>query len=584
MKYKRVVAGGLLLSLSGHAAPVIIETTSASGLKHPGCLQSAAEINALATALGENNSIRKGYWNSMMSNGRGRIDKADWIPPTDLFGGNFARSAKYAGAGLIRYANDWIINGTPSSEAAAIKMLNTWAGVQSWSPDPSDGYRHHRLSSMWFGYLAHAGDLLISSNTTWPVDEQNAFKDTVRNIFLPIANNDRATGFNGNWDLGATWAVMSMAVLLDDKALFDEQIAWLKDGETNARISYYLLASGQNQESARDQGHSRMGLEFLSLAAQTAWTQGIDLYEFDNRSVAKAFEYNAAYNQGEDDLSFQVYPCAVGSNSAHDTNTVISTIGRPVYPGMHEMVYHHYKNYRGIELPHVKSMMENHTRPEKPNGNGSNHNTALYWDLDLSADAALRQAQCADATLDINPHYAGRATLRLNCGGAHYSATDGRAFTKEKRQWNDGGVNESHSSPVVNTREEALYQTYRRGNVGDSIYYHFGLPDGEYRVKLHFAEPTHTQNNSRIFNVYIEGTQSLTNVDIYAVAGSNSATIHEMTVALTGGQLDVQLESITDEGIISAIEIEPLLPDTIDRDSLSHAQEPESLQSDLKSK
>lgn len=383
----------------------------------------------------------------------------------------------------------------------------------------------------------------------------------MRDLVLPIIDGKRIVNYNANWDLGATWAVMATAVLLDDKALFDEQIAWLKDGETNARLSYFLLSTGQNQESARDQTHACMALTFCSLAVQTAWTQGIDLYEYDNRSLGKAFEFYAAYNQGEDHLPTQVYPCAVGSNSAHDFNTIISDEGRPYYPDVFEMIYHHYKNYRGIELPFCKSMLEKHTRREDPGPNWSNHNSALYWDLDLSTDAAARNAQHADVTLDINTNYAGRAYLRLNCGGAHYGATDGRAFTKEKSVWNDGGSDASHANPIAGTPEQKLYQSYRQGNTTGSIYYHFGLPNGEYRVRLHFAEPSYTQANQRTFNVYLEGSEILNNFDIYATAGNKTAYTHEAVVTLNDGVMDVRLQQITSRAIISAIEIEPTLPD-----------------------
>ncbi|VGO15432.1 hypothetical protein PDESU_04015 [Pontiella desulfatans] len=551
-----------------YSTAVIAETTGPTGIKHPGCLQSAAEINALATALAENDPYRNQLWIDMMNNTRGRIDSDNWIPPTDLFGINFASSAKYAGAGLIRYINDWIINGSTTSEAHAITILNTWAGVQSFTPDPDDGLGHHRLVSMWLGYLAHAADLLISSNTSWPVAEQQAFKDTVRNILLPIANDNRAAGFNGNWDAGATFAVMAMAVLLDDKALFDEQIAWLKEGHTNARIANYLLANGQCQESSRDQGHANMGLTFLSLCVQTAWTQGIDLYEYDNRSIGKCFEYNAAYNMGEDHLPYQVYPSAVGT-STHGFNLTISADGRPTYFDVYEMVYHHYKNYRGVELPYSKAMLENHTRPEEPGGNWSNHNT-LYWNLVVGNATNLG----ADVSLAVNPDYAGRVFLRADCGSdRHYMASDGRCFVREhtRIKWHDGGSSGSHTNPITGSADDGLYQTFR---VGDCSY-SFALSNGSYRVKLHFAEPTETQAGQRTFNVYIDGLQVLGAYDIFSEAGGKyTAHVHEISIDVTDGQLDVELEGVQGDPIISAIELEPDQGNyDSDGDGLTDAQE-----------
>ena len=557
------------LNVTIDPAAVIVETTGSTGLKHPGCLQSAADINALAAAMNENDPYRDGLWSSMMSNARGRIDKTDWIPPTHIVGTAYAAPAKYAGAGLIRYINDWIINGNTNSEAAAITMLNTWADIESFTAEPGDPLEGQSHAMHWWGYLAHAADLLTSSNTSWPAVEQNAFKDMMRTKVLPIADGRRMVGYNGNWDLSATWAVMTIAVLLDDKVLFDEQIAWLKDGDTNARISHYLLASGQCQESARDQTHSSMGLTFLSLCAQTAWTQGIDLYEYDNRSVGRAFEYYAAYNLGENHLPFQVYPSPTGSNSAHDYNTAISSIGRPTFFKVYEMVYHHYKNYRGIELPHCKTVLETVTRPEEPGGNWSNHNSALYWNLTINHSPTPG----TDVALAVHSNYAGRASLRLNCGGGDYHlASNGRAFTKERGVWNDGGSDLSHTNAIAATDEPALYQTYRSGNTSGSIHYHFGLPNGLYRVRLHFAEPDHAQAGARRFNVYLEGRETLDQFDIFETAGQNAAHVHETFLLLSDGQLDVELESMVDRPVIAAIEIDPDIID-IDTDGLTDGQE-----------
>ena len=90
MSHKLSMIIAFVLPFTAFATTVINETTTSAGLKHPGCLQSAAEINALASALDENNSTHTGYWNAMISNTRGRIDKTNWIPPTDIVGQSYA--------------------------------------------------------------------------------------------------------------------------------------------------------------------------------------------------------------------------------------------------------------------------------------------------------------------------------------------------------------------------------------------------------------------------------------------------------------------------------------------------------------
>lgn len=546
---------------------VIEEQVSSSGLKHPGCLQSAAEINALSLALSENDPTRMSYWDSMITNSRGLIDNTDWVAKENLFGKIDLRPAKLAGAGLIRYVNDWVINNNTASETAAITILNNWAAIKSFTPNPKDNNENHRLEGgQYLGYIAHAADLLMSTNTSWPALEQETFKKTFRSIILPIINEDRPVSFNANWDLACTWSVMAIAILLDDKALFDEQIEWLKNGESNARISYCLLQSGQYQETARDQTHVAMGLTHLQLATQIAWTQGVDLYEYDNRSVGKSLDYFAAYNLGENNLPFQIYPCAVGANTEHDYNQQISPSQSPNYDHIFEMVYHHYKNYRGIELPHVKQMLEEHTRPEGPGRRWSTHNSALFWDLDLSADAQIRNAKAADISLDLNPIYSEQIFMHLNAGMVHYGALDGVAFTKRaesKELGFVGGTNASLFNPIENTEDDLIYQTYRLGPSAYNIAY----PNGEYTVFLHFAETSYNTSGARVFDVTIENNTILDNFDIYETAGSNTAFVFETQVNITDGEMNIGFSAITDQPLINAIEVVPTLDPNLGLDS-----------------
>lgn len=549
---------------------VIVDSVSSTGLKHPGCLQSSTEINALAKAIHEAapDSRRMGFWQLMINNSRGKITGTDWIVPEHIYGTDFGNAAKLGGAGLIRYVNDWVITGNIAADSAAIKILNSWGAVKSFTADSTDNNAQHRLTGgMYLGYIAHAADMLMSSNTAWDVAEQNQFKEKLRTVILPIIYENRAVNFNGNWDLGASWSIMAIAVCLDDKELFNEQIEWLKSGETNARITHYLLETGQTQETHRDQLHVAMGLTHLQLAAQIAWNQGIDLYEYGGRSVGKALEYFAAYNLGEENLPFQAYPCGVGSNSAHDYNMQISDIRRPNFDKLFEMVYHHYKNYRGIELPYTKTVLENHTRPEEPGPRWSNHNTALYWNLNLSEDALKRQIKEVDVTLDIKPEYHSTPFIRQNCGGSHVITSKGTVFTRERGTWNVNGKDYLDTTiQIVNSDDHELYQTWRSGS--KSFGYFFGssdpesarrLPDGKYLVRFHFVETEKDSENTRLFDVLIEGKRVIENLDIFATAGKNTLYTHETSVTVSDGALDIEFIGVLGNGIVSAIEVEPFI-------------------------
>ena len=104
---------------------------------------------------------------------------------------------------------------------------------------------------------------------------------------------------------------------------------------------------------------------------------------------------------------------------------------------------------------------------------------------------------------------------------------------------------------------QAVYQTERYGNF---TYTFTGLTSGlTYKVRLHFAEFYWTAVGQRRFNVFINGTQVLTNFDIIAAAGApNKATIQEFMATASSGQIVIQFTTVTDNAKSSGIEI--LLP------------------------
>jgi fibronectin type 3 domain-containing protein len=112
------------------------------------------------------------------------------------------------------------------------------------------------------------------------------------------------------------------------------------------------------------------------------------------------------------------------------------------------------------------------------------------------------------------------------------------------------------TSHVVNPAPMAVYQ---HGRKGASTYTLPGFAAGSsHTVRLHFAEYFHTAAGQRKFNVLINGTQVLTNFDIFATAGAEfRANIQTFTaVANAMGQIVIQFTNGTaDLPLISGIEV-----------------------------
>jgi len=124
----------------------------------------------------------------------------------------------------------------------------------------------------------------------------------------------------------------------------------------------------------------------------------------------------------------------------------------------------------------------------------------------------------------------------------------------------NGGATISHAntidlSGVTNPAPIAVYQTGRDANFTYTIP---GFAAGSSQtVRLHFAETFWSAAGSRLFNVSINGTQVLTNFDIFAAAGAkNKAVIEQFTEnANSNGQYVIQFTSVKDNSLVSGIEI-----------------------------
>lgn len=133
----------------------------------------------------------------------------------------------------------------------------------------------------------------------------------------------------------------------------------------------------------------------------------------------------------------------------------------------------------------------------------------------------------------------------------------GSAVTFSGQTWGadnsfSGGTGYSAGTPAIaGTTNDAIYQTERFGNFSYSI----PLTNGSYTVILHFAETYFTSNNSRKFNVAIEGQTVLSNYDIHAKVGANTATTEQFNVNLTDGTLNINFTTVTNNAKVSAIEI-----------------------------
>ena len=188
---------------------------------------------------------------------------------------------------------------------------------------------------------------------------------------------------------------------------------------------------------------------------------------------------------------------------------------------------------------------------------GADTNVAVgstYYYVTSALNAGGESANSAEAGVTVipSPDYA------VNSGGtasgqfaADANFAGGTAGTKT------GTVN---TTGLVYPAPQSVYLSNRFGNCT----YTLGgfTPGSTYNVRLHFAETYWTAAGKRQFHVSINGTQVLTNFDIFAVSGTSfKATIQEIPAVASGsGQFVVQMTSVKDNAQINGIEVRRPVP------------------------
>ena len=112
-----------------------------------------------------------------------------------------------------------------------------------------------------------------------------------------------------------------------------------------------------------------------------------------------------------------------------------------------------------------------------------------------------------------------------------------------------------NTSGVTNPAPQSVYQNQRFGNFTYTLP---GLTPGtSYVVRLHFDEFYWTAVGKRVFNVSINGTQVLTNFDIFAAAGGQDIAIVEQFAATANAQsqIVIQFTTVADNAAVNGIEI-----------------------------
>ena len=151
---------------------------------------------------------------------------------------------------------------------------------------------------------------------------------------------------------------------------------------------------------------------------------------------------------------------------------------------------------------------------------GLTNGTTYYYKVSATNSAGT-SAQSSEVS--ATPSASRAASLQISAGGpATGTWAADEDFTGGATSATTNAIS---TTGVTNPAPQSVYQHNRYGNFTYTIP---GFTAGAtYTVRLHFAEEYWTTAGSRIFNVLIDGTQVLTNFDIFATAGGEYKAVVE---------------------------------------------------------
>ncbi len=138
------------------------------------------------------------------------------------------------------------------------------------------------------------------------------------------------------------------------------------------------------------------------------------------------------------------------------------------------------------------------------------------------------------------------AVYRLNVGGAQLTTSAG-VFEADNYFVPSPGITASTNATINNAVDNQLYQTERRSN-DKTFSYYLTVPNGQYRVVLHFAETQWSAVGQRVFDVTFEGNKVLDNYDIFKKVGANTATTETIPVTVSDGVLSINFSALPSDG------------------------------------
>lgn len=234
----------------------------------------------------------------------------------------------------------WLVSGNEGYARSAANIIDAWSRTCTKFVG-----KNAALEAGWgISSLARSAELLKCTWGGWTPALEAQFLHFIDAVILQptcLYWVGLATLPLANWHTAIAECKMSIAILKNDRRLFDEAVAdWKKVAHA------YLKPTGECTETSRDLYHSQFGLGGLIQVAEMAWQQGLDLYSFEEGRLMKTMEFHACITNGGKPSCCQYELKGIG-----------------FLPCGWEVGYNHYHGRMGMNMPETEQLLAKN-RPE----------------------------------------------------------------------------------------------------------------------------------------------------------------------------------------------------------------------------
>ncbi|MDZ7372827.1 MAG: family 16 glycosylhydrolase [candidate division KSB1 bacterium] len=184
---------------------------------------------------------------------------------------------------------------------------------------------------------------------------------------------------------------------------------------------------------------------------------------------------------------------------------------------------------------------------------GQSYSLAVSGIRDVADPPNTLQGQVVSVAVPEVPSF----PLRINAGG---NAVAGFLADQPWSEASLYGYEEGTSfsqSPLLEIAGTDLDPIYRSERWGLARY-NVRLAPGIYRLRLHLAENYFDQPGKRIFDIHVEDSLVVDDLDIYQRVGNHAALTIEVVTPVLDGELNIHFGAERDYALLNGLEVEPI--------------------------